>query len=108
MGPLLAAFMMATQRWSVPFWVFTAESALCLTLIVCFLEETYYDRRIAAVDQPQKGNRIQRLVGIAQWRSRHLRNTFGQAMWRVFSVLLKPSILLSNIYYLLVSISMLG
>src|SRR5262245_53619675 len=27
MGPLLAAFMLTTQQWPVPFWVYTAETA---------------------------------------------------------------------------------
>lgn len=65
------------------------------------MEETYYDRRITAANQPQRGSRIARLTGIAQYRSRHLRNSFGQACMRPIRVILKPTVFLSSLYYLL-------
>jgi predicted MFS family arabinose efflux permease len=102
MGPLLAAFITTTLDWPIPFWVYFAENVLCLTLIACFLQETYYDRTIPAEQQPPRGSRVNRLVGVAQWRSRHLRNTFGQACWRVVSVLLKPTVAITCVYYMLV------
>jgi predicted MFS family arabinose efflux permease len=101
LGPNLAAFMIATQKWQVPFWVYTAETALCLFLVILFVEETYYDRRIPAESQPSRGTKISRLLGISQFKSRHLRNTFGQAMLRPVKVLLKPTVFLSCFYYLL-------
>ena len=100
-GPLFAAFIITTQSWRIPFWVYVAETALCLALTILFVEETYYDRRLPAESQPERGSRLSRLVGISQWKSRHLRNTFGQAMMRPVKVLLKPTLLLSTIYYLL-------
>jgi hypothetical protein len=65
------------------------------------VEETYYDRRIASSDQPPKGSRISRLTGLAQFQSRHLRNSFGQACLRPVRVILKPTVFLSCLYYLL-------
>ncbi len=103
MGPLLAAFMTETLRWSVPFWVYLSMNILALALVICFLQETYYDRGIAADEQPARGSRIARLTGVAQWKSRHLRNTFGQACWRTASVFLKPVIAISCVFYALVS-----
>ncbi len=103
MGPLLAAFMTETLAWPVPFWVYFAMNMLALALVICFLQETYYDRDIAADEQPVRGSRIGRLTGVAQWKSRHLRNTFGQACWRTVSVLLKPIIAISCVFYALVS-----
>ena len=105
LGPLLAAFMTATKPWSSPFWLFTALCVLSLILTALFVEETYYDRGIPASEQPPKGSRIARLTGISQWRSRHLRNSAGQAIWRVISVILKPTVFLANLYYILVSIT---
>ncbi|KAL1841801.1 hypothetical protein VTJ49DRAFT_6554 [Mycothermus thermophilus] len=99
MGPLLTAFMTETQRWPVPFWVFFAMNVLGLALVICFLDETYYDRAIPADEQPARGSRLARLTGAAQWKSRHLRNTFGQACWRTVSVLLKPIVALSCVFY---------
>ncbi|CAK7210190.1 hypothetical protein SBRCBS47491_000693 [Sporothrix bragantina] len=101
MGPLLTAFMLTAEPWPVPFWVYTAMTAACFVSATLFLRETYYDRRIAVADQPAKGNRIQQIVGISQFRSRHLRNSFGQAVWRTVSVILKPTVFLVCVYYML-------
>lgn len=98
-GPLFAAFMIATQPWQVPFWVYVAETGLCLVLVILFVDETYYDRRLAS--QPPRGTHITRLLGIAQWKSRHLRNTFAQAMLRPVKTILKPTVFLTSFYYLL-------
>lgn len=103
MGPLLTAFMTETQRWPVPFWVFFAMNVLGLGLVVCFLDETYYDRSIPPEEQPARGSRLARLTGVAQWKSRHLRNTFSQACWRTASVLVKPIVAVSCVFYAVVS-----
>ncbi|KAJ4516473.1 hypothetical protein HRR83_001807 [Exophiala dermatitidis] len=100
-GPLFAAFIISTQPWQVPFWVYVAETSLCLVLTILFVEETYYDRRIPPSSQPPRGNKLTRLLGISQYRSRHLRNTFGQAVMRPVKVILKPTVFLSCFYYLL-------
>lgn len=101
MGPLLAAFMIVTKPWPVPFWVYTAETALVLLLTTFLVDETYYDRRIAPSAQPTLGSRLARVTGLAQFRSRHLRNTFPQACARVLRVILKPVVALSALYYML-------
>ncbi|ERS98813.1 Major Facilitator Superfamily protein [Sporothrix schenckii 1099-18] len=101
MGPLLTAFMLTAKPWPVPFWVYTAMTAACFVATTLFLRETYYDRRIAAADQPPPGRRFEQVIGIAQFRSRHLRNSFGQAVWRTISVLLKPTVFLTCFYYML-------
>ena len=98
-GPLFAAFIIAKESWQVPFWVYVAETALCLVLVILFVEETYYDRRLPS--QPERGSHITRLLGLAQWKSRHLRNTFAQAMMRPVKTILKPTVFLTALYYLL-------
>jgi nitrate/nitrite transporter NarK len=74
---------------------------LCLVLAILFVDETYYDRRIPASSQPPRGSKISRLLGIAQYRSRHLRNTLSQALMRPVKVVLKPTVFISCFYYLL-------
>ncbi|KAF4448535.1 hypothetical protein F53441_8064 [Fusarium austroafricanum] len=101
MGPLLSAFMIATLSWPIPFWVYFVETTLALILTILFVEETYYDRRITAENQPPRGSRVANLFGFAQYRSRHLRNSFGQACMRPFRVIIKPTVFLSWLYYLL-------
>ncbi|KAK4460386.1 putative permease of the major facilitator superfamily [Cladorrhinum samala] len=98
-GPLFAAFMTETLHWSKPFWVYFAMNVLGLILVLAFLEETYYDRTIPADQQPARGNRVSRLIGQSQWKSRHLRNTFAQACWRAISVLLKPVVAVACLFY---------
>ena len=100
-GPLFAAFIITTQPWPIAFWVYTAETGLCLVMTILFVKETYYDRRIPASQQPSTGSRITSLIGIAQWRSRTLRNSFGQAAMRPIKVLIKPIVFISCLYYLL-------
>jgi len=100
-GPCFAAFMIATNPWPVPFWVYSAMSALALILTILFVEETFYDRRIDASAQPAQGSRISRLLGISQYRSRQQRNTFGQACSRIFIVFAKPPVFVASLYYAL-------
>lgn len=102
MGPLLAAFQIAFKPWPTPFWTYTAETGLVLLLTIFLVDETYYDRRLVPSSrQPPRGTRAARLLGAAQFRSRHLRNSFPQACARVVSVLLKPTVFLAVTYYLL-------
>jgi MFS family permease len=98
-GPLFAAFIIATQPWQIPFWVYVAETGLCLVLVILFVEETYYDRRLDT--QPPRGTHVTRLLGISQWKSRHLRNTFREAMLRPIKTILKPTVFLTSLYYFL-------
>src|SRR4051794_28321921 len=37
MGPLLTAFMLNTQTWPIPFWVYFAMNGLALALVIGFL-----------------------------------------------------------------------
>ncbi|KAH7095863.1 major facilitator superfamily domain-containing protein [Paraphoma chrysanthemicola] len=101
MGPLIAAFIISTQPWPIAFWVYFVETALALILTILFVPETYYDARIPQSDQPPKASRLAELTGVAQFRSRHLRNTFGQACMRPILVIIKPTVFLSTLYYTL-------
>ncbi|KAI4181169.1 MAG: hypothetical protein L6R41_006783 [Letrouitia leprolyta] len=100
LGPLLAAFMITKLSWHWPFWIYTIETGLCLTGIILFLDETYYDRRIPIDKQPARQSRFMRLIGVEQYRSRHLRNSFLQALMRSVKVILKPTVFISTIYFL--------
>ncbi|KAL9112383.1 MAG: hypothetical protein Q9227_003225 [Pyrenula ochraceoflavens] len=102
LGPLFAAFITSTQSWPWPFWVYTILTGICLLLTIAFVPETYYNRKISPHDVPPNGNRISTLVGIHQRRVRLLApNTLLDACLRPFIVLLKPTVFLSCIYYML-------
>ncbi|KAL8727241.1 MAG: hypothetical protein Q9181_005788 [Wetmoreana brouardii] len=101
MGPLLSAFMLTHLHWRWAFWVLTIQTSLCMLGIALFVDETYYDRRLPMDKQPARQSRLLRLVGIEQWRSRHLRNTFWESIMRPFLVIFKPTVLISFTYFLL-------
>ena len=50
---------------------------------------------------PRKQNRLPRPVGVEQYRSRQLRNTFLQAILRPLEKLVKPVVFISCFYYCL-------
>lgn len=80
-------------------------TSLCLLAIILVGDETYYDRRIPAVERPIRkrgiAGHVSRLIGIEQYRNRHLRNTFLQACMRPIHVILKPTVFISCLWYLL-------
>lgn len=100
-GPLIAAFIISTQKWQWAFGVYTIETGLCLIAIVIFVDETFYDRKLPKEQRTPRKSKLQRLIGIEQWRSRHQRSTFKQALMRPVRVICKPIVLLSSIYYML-------
>lgn len=117
LGPMLTAFIMTTQKWPIAFWVYFVMvrpassyrwpiTSLTSSVTDCFgprlhVEETFYDRRIAPSDQPSKGTRLQQILGISQYRSRHRGNSFSQACSRPIRVIIKPTVFLSSLYYTL-------
>ena len=65
------------------------------------MDETIYNRNLSQDQQPVPRSRLLRLVGVEQWRSRHLRQTFSQALMRPLIAISKLPVLLCTIYYFL-------
>ncbi|KAJ5465294.1 Major Facilitator Superfamily protein [Penicillium daleae] len=99
LGPLIAAFIINTTKWQWAFGIYTIETGLCILMTVLFVDETFYNRDLGAAQQPMKGSRVLRLVGIEQFRSRHLRQTLATAVMRPLKIISKPTVFLSSIYY---------
>ena len=102
LGPLLTAFIITTQTWNWPFWVYTIMTFLCLAAVVLFVDETYYDRKVPTEAQPPRHSRWMRLIGVEQRRTHLLRNTFYQAVMRLMRVVLKPVVPITCLSYLLI------
>ncbi|KAK9427719.1 major facilitator superfamily domain-containing protein [Lipomyces doorenjongii] len=102
LSPLITAFILTTQPWQVAFWLYVALTGFCLVLTILLMDETYYDRRLAQDAQPPKHSRLMRLVGVEQFRSRRLRNSFFSAIMRSIKVIMKPTVFISVLYYLLI------
>ncbi|OAA43281.1 MFS transporter [Metarhizium rileyi] len=100
-GPLFSAFIIDTQKWQWAFGLYTIMTGICVAAIFFIMDETYYDRKLAPSEQPQRKSRVMRVIGTEQWHTRHLRNTFTEAVSRPFIVLFKLPVLISNTYYLL-------
>ncbi|KAK0513985.1 hypothetical protein JMJ35_003707 [Cladonia borealis] len=100
-GPLFTAFIIYKEPWPNTFWVNTGFSALCWLLVVSLMDETIYNRKLPPDQQPVPRSRLLRLIGVEQWRSRHLRQTFFQALMRPLIAISKLPVLLCTVYYFL-------
>ena len=98
LGPLISAFLVYYKTWPDVFWVSASLDALCLLLILAFMDESIYNRGLSQNQLLILKSRLLRLVGIEQWHSRHLRQTFLQAIIRPVVALSKLPVLLCTIY----------
>ncbi|KAL9080958.1 MAG: hypothetical protein Q9159_007464 [Coniocarpon cinnabarinum] len=91
-----------TGDWRNVFWMVFGVCAFDLALIVLFADETWYRRDIPQQDQPNRGSRLTRLLGI--WQIQHHHGYFisiFSAYYRVFAVVIKPVVLPTLFYYAL-------
>lgn len=72
---------------------------VCWLLVLAFVDETFYDRRIPVTQQPKRKSRLLRLIGVEQWKTRHQRSSFGRALLRPFVVVFKLPVFLSFLHY---------
>lgn len=99
-GPLFANFIIAgTGSWRAVYWLIFAICCFNMVCIGLFLDETWYRRDIPISEQPARGNRLLRIIGI--WQIRHHNGYFspvGRSVRRVVVTFLKPTILALLIY----------
>ena len=79
LGPCLGNFVIAkTGHWPDVFWLCSGVVALQIILVICFIDETYYNRAKHLDEQPARpsgiSGRISRLTGV--WQIRHHRTYF--------------------------------
>ena len=99
MGPLLASFMTIKLSWRWPFHIYSILTGLALLSVIIFGRETYYNRNSPQSEPGTASSRWRELVGIEQWQTNKLGNTFVQAILRSLKILKKPVVVLVNIYY---------
>ncbi len=99
LGPFCASFLVWKSTWRWVFYLVSISSAVCWLLVLAFVDETFYDRRISLAQQPKRKSRLLRLVGVEQWKTRHQRSSFGRACLRPFVAVLKLPVFLSFLYY---------
>lgn len=99
-GPMVASFILWRRPWQWVFWVLTLLNGVCLILSLVFLDETFYNRDVPD-PRPYKGNRLQRILGIEQWRNRSTRGSFLQCMARPVIAFSRIPLAALVIYYFL-------
>ncbi|KAI9840564.1 MAG: hypothetical protein M1837_001544 [Sclerophora amabilis] len=103
MAPLLGNFILAgTGQWRYVFWMVFGGCVFNIIIIFIFVDETWYDRDRPIERQPPRGHRLLRLIGT--WQIQHHSDYFltaSRSLRRLTSVLFKPVIIPSVIYYLL-------
>lgn len=99
-GPLLGNFILAgTGQWRPVFWMVFGGCCLDLVLIVLFCDESWYRRDIPISEQPPRGNRMMRMIGV--WQIRHHKEYFftaAHSCGRLVSVFVKRIMPLSMLY----------
>ncbi|MCJ1393458.1 hypothetical protein MMC18_006333 [Xylographa bjoerkii] len=102
-GPLFGNFIIAgTGQWRIVFWLVFAVCCLDLILIVSFADESWYRRDIPVAEQPPRGTRLLRLIGV--WQIRVHKGYFLPvltACHRLLAVFILPIIVPTMIYYAL-------
>ncbi|KAI9654296.1 MAG: hypothetical protein M1831_005461 [Alyxoria varia] len=99
-GPLVSSLIIWHATWRWGFWTLTILNGIGLILIVLFLDETLYSRE-AHSGGLVRNSRLARVAGIEQWKNRHTRSTFLQAMMRPCVTFLKIPVALIVVYYFL-------
>ena len=100
LGPMCGSFLLAyTPGWQSPFWLSLAYNTAALCLVIAFVDESWYRRDIPTCDQPDRGKRVFRLLGLWQIRNHHgYFPAVVQSYVRVFIVIFKPVIFLAVLY----------
>jgi MFS family permease len=97
LGPLLANFIVGTTAdWQHVYHMCLGVCGIYILLIVAFLDESYYGREISEEQQPSRGTRLMRLVGVWQINNHGTAgfySLFG-ALRRLFATITKPALVL--------------
>lgn len=99
-GPLFGNFIVGqTGNWRYVQWLPFAVGGANILMMIAFLDETWYRRDIPRADQPERGNRVLRLLGYWQIREhRRYFDSFWKSCMRVLLVIIKPTVLLVFVY----------
>ena len=97
LGPMLGNFMLYyLGDWRANAWVVTAVAGLNMILMPLLADETRYDR--AVQEQPARGSKLTRLVGVWQIRNHSYFMTFKDSFLLTMKVCMKPLVIMSFIY----------
>jgi MFS family permease len=106
LSPLFAYFILAGTGnnspekgdWRAVLYLVFGIICLDLILIVAFADETYYNRTISVEEQPPRGSRIMRLLGLWQLKNRGYFPTAWKSVVNTVSLLGNPIVIPALIY----------
>lgn len=102
LSPMMEAFITWRADWRWGFLVYSIMNLVGWFLIIIFLDETWYDRRLSGAQNRPKGAKWRRLLGIEQWPAmRASGTTFAQAAARPFIAISKIPVFLAVVFYFL-------
>ncbi|KIW98132.1 uncharacterized protein Z519_01716 [Cladophialophora bantiana CBS 173.52] len=109
-SPLLGNFIVAqTGSWRIVQWLPFAVGGANILMMAAFLDETRYRRDIQMSEQPDRGARLLRILGVWQIRvHHHYFDSVRRSCMRIVEVAIKPIMVLVFIYYMAVFIWLVG
>ena len=100
LAPFFANFMIGgTGLWRPVFWLVFAICMADCVFILLFADETFYNRSIRREEQPPRGSRVMRVLGI--WQIKNHKGYFRsltQCIKRLVSTFLKPLVIPAMFY----------
>ncbi|KAK9380336.1 major facilitator superfamily domain-containing protein [Kockiozyma suomiensis] len=100
LGPFAAGFIVNVNSWRWTFGMYTILTGLAYGFLLIFGDETYYDRSLPVEKQPSHGSHIGRLIGTAQWSSRHARISLWGGCLRFWRATTRIPVAVMMIYYM--------
>ena len=100
LSPFFGNFIIAgLGEWRPIFWLVFAICCADLVLILAFADETFYNRSVPQTEQPNRGTRIMRVLGVWQVKNHNgYFKTFGQCVRRLLQTLFKPLVIPAMLY----------
>jgi len=97
LGPCVASFVVWGLTWRWVYWIFAIMNYIAFIIIILFIDETFYDRRLPRSEQPAWNSRLLRLTGF----ERHGRYSLLSALSRPFVAISKIPVAVITVYYFL-------
>lgn len=97
LGPFMASFVVWGLTWRWVYWIYAILNYAGLLLIMVFADETLFDRRLPANQQPVWRSRPLRLVGV----ERHGTYNMVESCCRPFVAIFKLPVLIITVFYFL-------
>ncbi|RMY72278.1 hypothetical protein D0863_04605 [Hortaea werneckii] len=97
LGPFMASFVVWGLTWRWVYWIYAILNYVGLLLIILFADETLFDRRLPANQQPAWRSRPLRLIGV----ERHGTYKVVESCCRPFVAILKLPVLMITVFYFL-------